>query len=98
MATSIQVTFQFLLNLKNTKANTRRIENNKKVKLQVKFDQLEINPSNTGPIRKPANPIPDTIEIPTEAETPFVLPASLNNSGIITESPSPNIPKPKTVI
>ena len=55
-------------------------------------------PNKTGPNKKPINPIPDTNEIPTEAFTPVVLPATLNNSGMITERPSPKIPKPTNVI
>lgn len=51
-------------------------------------------PNKTGPSKKPINPIPDTNEIPIDAFTFAVLPATLNNSGIITERPKPTIPKP----
>ena len=77
-----------------TNPSTSIIDKDNKAKLQVKLAQLDINPNSTGPIRNPANPIPDTIEIPTDAGTPFVFPANLNISGITTESPKPSIPKP----
>ena len=77
--------------------SARMIDKDKKLKLNIKLVQLEIKPNNTGPIRNPTKPIPETIEIPLEAAIPSVCPANLNTSGIITDSPKPNTPNPKTV-
>ena len=86
-----------LFKLKNVKLKAKIIENDKKPKLNIKLLQLEIIPNKTGPIRKPTNPIPETIEMPVEAGTPSVCPANLNTSGIITDNPKPKTPNPNTV-
>ena len=57
-----------------------------------------MNPNKTGPIKNPIKPIPETNEMLAEDEIPFVLPATRNNSGTITERPIPKTPKPKIAI
>gem|GEM_PF-5207367 len=55
----------------------------------MRLVQLDIKLRITGPIRKPTKPIPETIEIPTDAGTPLVLPAKRNNSGMIQKGQVP---------
>ena len=81
---------------RKTKPNAVSIEAARNPKLQSRLVLLEMKPRITGPTRNPRNPIPETIDMPTDAGTFFTLPASLNNSGIITESPNPKIPNPIT--
>ena len=87
-----------VLNLINSAKETRIVKDSKKRKLDFRLKLCEIYPNKTGPNKKPIKPIPDTNEIPIEAFTPGVLPATRNNSGMITERPRPTIPKPNRVI
>ena len=57
-----------------------------------------MTPSNTGPIINPTKPIPDTVEIATEADSVLFLPAKRKISGTTTESPEPNTPNPIILI
>ena len=95
---SIYLRIIFCLNFIRSAKKTITVKDSKNRKLNFKLKVCEIYPNKTGPSKKPINPIPDTKDIPIEAFTPVVLPAILNNSGIITESPSPKIPKPTKVI
>ena len=95
---SIYLRIIFCLNFIRSAKKTITVKDSKNRKLNFKLKVCEMYPNKTGPNKNPINPIPDTNDIPIEAFTQVVLPAILNNSGIITESPSPKIPKPTKVI